>query len=87
MFINDVRIKGIQNKKKKYICESNCYSRIRFMSSERKTLEVLFRDRFTRMRQLVTIGELSNDVETIGTGSMRVVANRISIPYGCAASF
>jgi hypothetical protein len=40
-----VRMKGIQNKKKKknIISETNCHTHIRFMSSERKTLEVLFR--------------------------------------------
>jgi hypothetical protein len=39
------------------------------------------------MRQLVTFGELSNDVDTTGTGSMRVVASRVAICYGCPASF
>jgi hypothetical protein len=39
------------------------------------------------MRQLVTFGELSNFVVTIGTGSMRVVASRLAITYGCSASF
>jgi hypothetical protein len=35
------------------------------------------------MRQLVTYGEFSNDVDTTGTGSMRAVANRVAISYGC----
>jgi hypothetical protein len=50
----------------------NCHTRIRFMSSERKTLKVYFHARVTRIRQLVTFGELSNNVDTTGTGSMRV---------------
>jgi hypothetical protein len=40
-FIQSVRMKGIHNNKK-YISETNCHARIRFMSSERKTLEVFF---------------------------------------------
>jgi hypothetical protein len=40
------------------------------MSSEKKTLEVLFHARHMRMRQLVTYSELSNNVDTAGTGSM-----------------
>jgi hypothetical protein len=56
------------------------------MSSERKTLKVFFHAPLTHMRQLVTFGELSN-VDTRGTGSMRVVASRVAIPYGCPASF
>jgi hypothetical protein len=39
------------------------------------------------MRQLVTFGELSNDVDTTGIGSVRVVANGVAISYGCPASF
>jgi hypothetical protein len=34
-------MKGIQNKKN-YISETNCHLRIRFISSERKTLKVFF---------------------------------------------
>jgi hypothetical protein len=34
------------------------------------------------MRQLVTFGELSNDVDTTETG-----ASRVTISYGCKASF
>jgi hypothetical protein len=34
------------------------------------------------MCQLVTVGELSNDVDTTGTGSMRVVASRVAIWLG-----
>jgi hypothetical protein len=39
--IQSVRMKGIQNKKN-YISETNCHTRIRFMSSERKTLKIFF---------------------------------------------
>jgi hypothetical protein len=50
------------------------------MSSERKTLKVLFfRVLLTLVRQLVTFGELSNDVDTTETGSMCVVASRVAI--------
>jgi hypothetical protein len=31
----------------------------------------------TRMRQQVTFGDLSNDVDTTGTGPMHVVASRL----------
>jgi hypothetical protein len=37
------------------------------------------------MRQLVTFGELSNDVDTTGRCSMRVAASRVAIFYGCPA--
>jgi hypothetical protein len=41
----------------------------------------------TRMHQLMTFGELSNDVDITGTGLMRVVASRVAVSYGCPASF
>jgi hypothetical protein len=69
-----------------YISKTNCHTRIWFIS-ERKTLEVFFHARLTHMRQLVTFGELSNDVDTTGTGSIRVVASRVAITYGYPASF
>jgi hypothetical protein len=74
-------MKGAQ---KYYTSETNCHTRIRFMSSERKTLKVLFHVRLTRMRQLVILGELSNDVDTTGTGS---ASSRVAITCGCPASF
>jgi hypothetical protein len=43
--------------------------------------------RLTRMHQLVTCGELSNDVDTTGTGSLCVVAGTLAVSYGCPASF
>jgi hypothetical protein len=46
-----------------------------------------FHSRLKHIRQVVTFGELSNDVCTTGTGSMCVVASRIAISYGCPASF
>jgi hypothetical protein len=77
----------MQNKKN-YISETNFHTRIRFMSSERKTLKVFFFHAWlTRMRQLVTFGEPNNDVDTTGTGLMRVVASRVAISYGYPASF
>jgi hypothetical protein len=78
-------MKSIKNKIKIFISETNCPTRIRFMSSERKAL-IIFHARLTRMRQLVTCGELSNDVDTTGTGWMCVVASRVAISYGCPAS-
>jgi hypothetical protein len=39
--------------------------------------ENVFHARHTRMCQLVTLGKLSNNVNTTGTGSMRVVASRL----------
>jgi hypothetical protein len=45
-----------------------------------------FYTRLTRMRQLVTFGEQSNDFDITGRGSMRVVASRVAISYGCPAS-
>jgi hypothetical protein len=51
--IPGVRIKGIQNKKK-YISETNCHTRIRLMSSERKTLKVFFRTWLERMRHHIS---------------------------------
>jgi hypothetical protein len=39
------------------------------------------------MRQLVIFDELSNDVDTTGTGSMHVLASRVAISYGYPASF
>lgn len=50
-------------------------------------MEVFFHAWLTRMRQQLTFCELSNDVDTTGTGSMRVVASRVTISYGCPASF
>jgi hypothetical protein len=38
--------------------------------------------RLTHMRQMVTFSELSNDVDTTETGSMRVVASRVAVSYG-----
>jgi hypothetical protein len=53
----------------------------------RENSESLFLARLTRMRQLVTFGELSNDVDTRGTGPMHVVASRVVISYSCPVSF
>jgi hypothetical protein len=74
-------MKGIQIKRM-YISETNCHTRIQFISLERKTHAQL-----TSMRQLVIFGKLNNDVDTTGTGSMRVVASTAAISYGCPASF
>jgi hypothetical protein len=57
-----------------------------FMSSERKTLRKFFHPRLNHMHQLVTFGELSNDVNTTGTGSMYVVVSRVAFFYGFPAS-
>jgi hypothetical protein len=46
-----------------------------------------FYARFTRMRQLMTFGKLSKDINTTGTGSMRFVVSRVAISNGCPVSF
>jgi hypothetical protein len=43
--------------------------------------------RLTGLHQLVTFSELSNDVDTTGTGSVRVLASKVSISYGYPAFF
>jgi hypothetical protein len=57
------------------------------MSLERETPKVFFHAWLTHMHKLVTFGELSNNVDTTGTGSMRVVARRVAISYGSSALF
>jgi hypothetical protein len=71
-------MKGVQNKKS-YTCLVYVIGK--------ENSESFFHAWLTRMCQLVTFGELSNDVDTTGTGSMRVVASRVAISYGCPASF
>jgi hypothetical protein len=63
----DVLMKGIQNKKK-IISWKLIVIHVSGLSSERKTLKVLFHAQLTRMRQVVTFRDLSNDVDTSGTG-------------------
>jgi hypothetical protein len=41
----------------------------------------------THMHQLAAFSELSNDVDTTGTGPMLVVASGDAISHGCPASF
>jgi hypothetical protein len=63
-----------------YISKTNCHTRIRLMSSERISLKAFyFHAQLTRMRQPVTFGELSNDVDTTGRDPMRVVASRVKV--------
>jgi hypothetical protein len=69
-------MKGIQNKK----FLGNCHTCIRFMLSEKRAQ--FFHAWLMPMCQLVTFGELSNDVDTTGTGSVRVVASKVAISYG-----
>jgi hypothetical protein len=40
LHVQGVQLKGIQKKKKMYTSETNCHTRVWFMSVERKTLEV-----------------------------------------------
>jgi hypothetical protein len=63
------------------------YLGIRFTSSKKNSESFRFHARLTRIRKLVTFGELSNDVDTTGKSSMRVVDSRVAISYGCPASF
>jgi hypothetical protein len=71
---------------KTYISETNYHTLIPFTSSQR-SLGKFFHARLTHMLQLVTFGELNNNVDTTRTSSMRVVASRLAIPCGCPASF
>jgi hypothetical protein len=72
---------------KRYTSEINFYTRIRFVSSETKTLKVSFLSAITRIFKLMTFGDLSNNVDSTGTGSMRVVASKVAITYGSPVSF
>jgi hypothetical protein len=74
-------------KEKIYISETNCHSRTRFMSSERKTLKAFFHAWLTCICQLVTFGKLNNNVDITGTGSTCVAASRDAISYGYPAAF
>jgi hypothetical protein len=49
--------------------------------------EVSFHAWLMHMFQLVTFGDLSNDIDSTGTGSMHVVASRVAISSNCPASF
>jgi hypothetical protein len=49
------------------------------MSSVRKTLKVSFHALHTRERQLVSLSELSNNVNTTGTISVSAVASTVAI--------
>jgi hypothetical protein len=76
-------MKGIQNKK--FISRKLTFIHISGLSLERKTPKVFFHAWLVRMQWLVTFGELSNDADTTGTGSMHVVAERTAIFYSCLA--
>jgi hypothetical protein len=78
-------MKGIQNKK--FISRRLIVIHISVHVIGKENFESLLHAQLTRMRQLVTFGELSNVVDTTGTGSARVMASRIAISYGCPASF
>jgi hypothetical protein len=77
--LEGVQMKGIQNKK--CISQKLFVIHVSSFSPERKTAWLM------RMRQMVTFGELSNDVDTTGTRLMRVVASRVAISSGCPVSF
>jgi hypothetical protein len=76
-------MKGIQNKK--FISWELSY--IYPVYVIRKENSVFFHAWPMRMCQLVTFGELSNDVDTTGTGSVRVVASRVANLLRLPASF
>jgi hypothetical protein len=84
MKLQGVRIKG--NQSKKFISRKLSYTYPVYVIGKENT-ESFFHARLTRMRQLVIFGEISNNVDTTGTGSMRVAASRIPISYSCPASF
>jgi hypothetical protein len=86
--ILSVRMKGIQNKKKKLISRKLIVIHVfGLCHGKGKFLNFLFHSRLMRMRQPVTFGELSKNVDTTGIGSMRVVASKIAFIYGCPVSF
>jgi hypothetical protein len=77
-------MKGIQNKK----CISETVIHVSGLCHRKgKLWKYFFHARLMCMHHLVTFGELSNDVDTTGTGSMHVVASRVAISYGSIASF
>jgi hypothetical protein len=80
-----VQMKGIQNKKM-YILETDIhvFGLCHWIGKLWKSFSHAW---FTHMCQLVTFGELSNNVNTTGTGSMCVVASTVVISYGCPLSF
>jgi hypothetical protein len=67
--------------------ETNYLTRIQFVIGKQKFESFFFHARLTRMGQLVIFNEVSNDVDTTGTSSKRVVASRVAISYGCPALF
>jgi hypothetical protein len=78
-----VPMKGTQNK---FISQKLSYTYPVYVIRKENSLEFLFMPSSTRMRQLVTFGELSN-VDTTGTGSVCAVAGRVAVSYGCSVSF
>jgi hypothetical protein len=62
-----------------YISETTGHARIRFVIGKVNAERFPFLVRLTLMRQLMTFGKLSNDVDTTGGGSMRVAASRVAI--------
>jgi hypothetical protein len=73
-------------KYKNYTLESNFHLNLVYVIRKENS-KSSFHARLTCMRQLVTFGDLSNDVDTTGTGSMRVAAIRVAISYSWSASF
>jgi hypothetical protein len=74
--VQDVGMKGIQNKKS-YLGNQLSYTYPVYVIGK-ENIESFFHARLTRMRQQVSFGELSNDVETTGTGSMHAVASKVA---------
>jgi hypothetical protein len=82
MLIQGVWMKGIQNKK--IISRKLIVLHISGLCHRKGKLKDFFHAWLTRMRQLVTFGELSNNVDITGTGLMRIVASRVTIsPVQC----
>jgi hypothetical protein len=80
IYIQDVRMEGIQN--------SKCVTHVSGLCHRKgKLWKFFFRARLTHMLPPVTIDELSNDLDTTGTSSMRVVPSGVAISYGGPASY
>jgi hypothetical protein len=73
-------MKGIQNKK--FISQKLIAIHVSGLCHQKGKLWKFFHAWLTCMHQLVTFGELSNNVDTAGTGSVH-----LAISYGCPASF
>jgi hypothetical protein len=78
-------MKGVQNKKKLHLGNLSYRYAVYVITIRKENSKSHFSCRLTRMRQLLTFSEFSNNVDTTGTRSIRVVAvqRRFRTQYGC----